>query len=207
MIDDDEISFHRLAPCGQHKAFPVMRAVLAKAVIARRGHRAPNRRMLRNINALAFIAGLADLGKTDNTTGIRGIGARKKAAIGQRTFKVIVADVIGAPLEQGDAYRRAQRLAHDRNILGEKLILEVLGAGRDDHFAARAHRRHQVGKGLARPRARFGDQYRIGSNRRGDALGHIELLRTQAVARDMPRQQAVRRKDFGQRNTHRKPGK
>ena len=35
MINDDEISFHRLAPCGQDKAFFVMRAILAKAVIAR----------------------------------------------------------------------------------------------------------------------------------------------------------------------------
>ena len=163
--------------------------------------------MLRNINALTFIAGLADLGKTDNTTGIRSIGAREKATVGQRTFKVIVADIIGAPLEQGDAYRRAQCLAHDRNILSEKLILEVLGAGRDDHFAARAYRRHQVGEGFARPRARFGNQYRIGSNRRGDAFGHIELLRTQAVAGNMSRQQAIRRKDFSQCNTHGQPGK
>ena len=64
----------------------------------------------------------------------------------------------------------------------EELVLQGLGAGGNDHLAAREQRRHQVGEGLAGAGAGLGDQHAIAGDGRRDALRHLELLRSQAKA-------------------------
>jgi hypothetical protein len=72
-----------------------------------------------------------------------------------------VADVVGAALEQRDRHRHLQRGAHRRQVAVEELVLQGLGAGGDDHLAAREQRRHQVGEGLAGAGAGLGHQHRL----------------------------------------------
>jgi len=60
-----------------------------------------------------------------------------------------VADVIGAPFEQRNRYRRIERFAYRRDIAQKELVLQILGAGRYDHLATPQQGGHQIGKGLA----------------------------------------------------------
>jgi hypothetical protein len=136
----------------------------------------PDRRVFRDFQAFGLVAALRDLGEDRDAPGVGGILAGQEAAVGERTFEMVGADVIGAALEQRDFGRRLKRIADHRQVLVEQLVLQGLGAGRDDHLAARAQRRHQVGKGLARAGPRLGDEHRTAVDRGSNALGHIDLL-------------------------------
>jgi hypothetical protein len=70
---------------------------------------------------------------------------------------------------------RAQGGAHGRDIAQEQLILQVLGAGRDDGLAAPQQRRHQVGEGLAGARAGLGHEHLLVGDGLGHGLGHLGL--------------------------------
>ncbi len=139
---------------------------------------------------------LRHLGEDRDAAGVGGILAGQEAAVGQRAFEMVGADVIGPPLEQGDPDRRLQRIAHHRQILVEELVLQGLGAGGNDHLAARPQRRHQIGESLARAGPRLGDEDRTAVDGGGDALGHVELLVAHAITADRLRQRAVGRKNF-----------
>ncbi len=145
-------------------------------------------------SALSPLAGGAREG--GDAARVGGILAGQEAAVGQRAVQVIGADVVGAPLEQRDPGRRLERLAHHRQVLVEQLVLQRLGAGRDDHLAARLQRRHQVGEGLAGTGAGLGDENVVAMDGAGDALGHLDLLRAHAVAVDGAGERAVGGEDF-----------
>jgi hypothetical protein len=83
-----------------------------------------------------------------------------------------------------------------------KLILQVLGAGRNDHLATREQRRNQIGIGLAGAGARFGDQHAVVGHRGGNALGQFELLSAQPIAGNTAGQRAIGREDFGKQGGH-----
>ena len=123
VIDHHQVGGQRLAARRENEAFLVLRAVLSQAIVARRGHQPPHRRVLGDVAAIGFVAGLAGLGETRDTLRVGGVLARDEAPVGQRVFEVIVADVVGAPLEQGDLDRRSQRLANGRDVASEKLVL------------------------------------------------------------------------------------
>ena len=152
--------------------------------------------------AIGLVAGLCLFGEAGDADRVGGVLTAEKTAIGLRSRQMVMANVIGAPLEQRHAHRRSQRLPDRRDVLGEKLILKVLGAGRNNHLAAGKQRRNQVGKGLAGPRPGLGDEHPVIGNCRRNALGHLKLLRTQAIAGNRPGQQTVRRKNIRKGKTH-----
>jgi len=198
VIDHDQIGRHRLLAGLHDETFLVVRAVLAQAVVARRGHAVPDRGIFVHLKALGLVTGLRGLGEDRDATGIGGVFLGQETAVGQRALQVVGADVIGAPLEQRDLDRRLQDVAHHRQVLVEQLILQGLGAGGDDHLAVRLQRRHQVGESLARTGPRLGDEYRIVLDGGGDALGHLDLLLAHAIAANGTRQWPVGREDFGE---------
>ena len=104
---------------------------------------------------------------------------------------MVVADVVGTALEQRHRNRRAQRRAHGWNVAQEQLVLQVLGAGRDDGLAAPQQRRHQVGERLAGAGARFGNQGFLVRNGLGDRLGHLGLRAARAESADRRRERAA----------------
>ena len=129
VINHHQIGSQRLAPGSEHEAFLVVRAILAKAVLARRGHQIPHRRIFRHRMAISLVASLRLFGEAGDTDRVGGVLTAEKTAIGLRSRQMVMANVIGAPLEQRHAHRRSQRLPDRRDVLGEQLILEVLGAG------------------------------------------------------------------------------
>ena len=85
----------------------------------------------------------------------------RRARRRRRRFELIEpvqAQVVRAPLHVGRGERDAERVAQRRNVLEEDLLLQILGAGRDQHALAAEDRRDEVGERLAGAGAGFGEQ-------------------------------------------------
>ncbi len=93
-----------------------------------------------------------------------------------RARQAVAAQIIGATLEQGYTCRTAQSCGHQRQVLGEQLILQRARAGRDQHTRAAQQRRHQVSEGLAGAGARLHHQGFACGKRVGYALRHEQLF-------------------------------
>ncbi len=68
-----------------------------------------------------------------------------------------------------------QGLLQERNVLVEKLFLQILGAGRDDHALAGANDWHQIGERLSCARTGFHDQVPLFFKCLLDGLRHLQL--------------------------------
>ena len=119
--------------------------------------------------------------------------ARGQAALGGGALEMMVADVVRAALEQRERHRELQRVADERQVALEELVLQRLGAGGDDDLAAVEQRRDEIGEGLAGAGAGFGDQRAALRDGRGHRIGHRELLRAEAEARQRAGQRRRRR--------------
>ena len=73
----------------------------------------------------------------------------------------------------------------------EQLILQGLGAGRDDHTLARQQRWHQIREGFAGAGAGFGDQGVAIGNRFFDGFSHRLLGFARGKVGDIAREGAV----------------
>ena len=83
----------------------------------------------------------------------------------------------------------------------EQLVLQRLGAGRDDDLAAGEQRRHEVGEGLAGAGAGFGEQGRALGDRLRDRLGHRQLLGAKAISRQARARAGRRRPNTAAKST------
>ena len=202
VIDDHHVGRQRLAAGGENKAFLVIRAILAEAVVAGGRHHAPHRRTLRHVAAFAFIASLRFPGKAGDGASVPGILFREESAVGNGALQVVMADVIGPPLEQRRFHRHVEGSANGRQIAVEELVLQVLGTGGNDHLAAGHQRRNKIGVGLAGSGTGFGDKHPVFLKRCSNSFGHFKLLIAQAIAADAASQGASRGKDIGKRGKH-----
>ena len=106
---------------------------------------------------------------------------------------VMVTDVVGAAFEQRDGDRHFERLAHDRDVAVEQLVLQGLGAGRNDDLAARQQRGHEISEGFAGAGARLCYEHGIFLDRMRHRARHFELAFAHAKAVDGQRERAVGR--------------
>ena len=199
VIDHHHVGSHGVASRREDEAVLVMRAVLAEAVVARRGDHRPHRRAFGHPGTLRFVAGARDLREAADALRVHDVLAGQETAFVERPFKVVMAKVIRPPLEESDLDRRPQHVAHGGQVAPVELVLQGLGAGRDDDLTARKKGRHKVGEGLAGARPGFGDEHRVVLQCGGDTLGHLELLRAHPVTRNAAGKQSVGGKDFGER--------
>ncbi len=86
-------------------------------------------------------------------------------------------------------------LGEQRQILGEDLLLQVLGAGRDDHALAAEDGRDEVGEGLAGAGPGFDEQDAAVLERVGDRGGHAALAVARLEGGEGLRQRAVGAED------------
>ena len=105
--------------------------------------------------------------------------------------ETVATQVVCAALQQRDARRPPERCTHQRQVLGEQLVLERTRSGGDQNARAREQRRHQIGKGLARASARLDHQRLARGERRAHALRHAQLLAPHLEVRERPRERAV----------------
>ena len=151
----------------------VVLAFLAQAVLARGSHVRPDAGVFRHCRKPRLVAGRARLGETLYQLEMRHVLAIAKAAVRRRAFQMMMADVVGAALEQRDGHRCGERLAHHGQVAIEELVLQGLGAGGDDDLAAGQQRRHEVGEGFAGTRAGLDDQLLATLDGTGNRLGHF----------------------------------
>ncbi len=158
MVDHDDVGVQRGLSRLEYEAVAVERTVAAEAVVAGRRDQRPDRRVLRNIGELAAVAGLARAGERDDLRQMAGVLARRQPALGCGLFEMVMAHVVGAPLEERQRHRHAQRAADLRQVALEQLILQRLGARGNDDLAAVEQRGDEVRERLAGARAGFGEQ-------------------------------------------------
>jgi hypothetical protein len=72
--------------------------------------------------------------------------------------------------------RPAERSGHQGKVLGEELILQGPGAGRDEHARTGQQCRHEVCEGLSGTCAGLDREQFTALQRRGNALSHAALL-------------------------------
>jgi len=72
--------------------------------------------------------------------------------------------------------RPPESCGHERQVLGEQLVLQSARPGRDQHARAAQQRRHQVSEGLAGAGARLHHQGLACGERAGHALRHQQLF-------------------------------
>ena len=124
-----------------------------------------------------------------------GVFAGQEASVGYGTIEMVEADVIRAALQQRGGNRNTQRLDDGGNIAAKKLVLEIFGAGRNDHLAARLQRGNEVGVSLAGTGAGLRDQHPGALDGSVDFLRHFDLALTVAKSFNTFGERPVRAKD------------
>ena len=193
MVDHHHVGGERVAPRAHHEAVAVIRAALPEAVVARRRGLRPDRRVFGHVGEIGAVAGGAESGEALDPVQLRRLFPCSGPAFGNRATQAIEADVIRPPLQQRGASPRSQRLAHRGQIAVEELVLQRLGAGRDDDLAAGEERRDEVGEGLAGAGSCFGDQHAGRLDRLGDGVRHLHLAAALAIAGDRRGERPLRR--------------
>ena len=171
-----------------HEAVLVVAAGGAQAVLARRGGLRPGAGALGHVLALAAVAAHGARGEALDALQVHDLLARAEHALLRVLLQVVQADVVGAPLEQRHVHRRAERLAHARQVAVEELVLQRLGAGGDDHAAAREQRRDEVGEGLAGSGARLRHQHAVRLDRLQHGARELDLLPALSESRHRARE-------------------
>jgi hypothetical protein len=77
------------------------------------------------------------------------------------------------------------------NVLEVDLLLEILGAGGDQHALPAEDRRHEVGERLAGAGARFREQHAAVLERVGHGAGHRPLPRARLELIDRPCERSI----------------
>ena len=158
MVDHGQVRVRGAAPGAEHETVIVKIAVLVQAVIDGGNTGRPHGGVFRDMRQFGQVAA--------------GGALRPGADIGQVSpsllvqpprvilclFQPVQAQVIGPSFQQRNIERPPDGLAHQRQVAGKQLVLQVLGAGRDDHLVTGLERRREVGKGLAGPGAGLADQ-------------------------------------------------
>src|SRR5690606_12270021 len=96
--------------------------------------------------------------------------------------------------------RRHTRFSRDwsSDVCSSDLVLQGLGAGRNDRLAAACERRDEIGECLAGTRARFYDELSMFLERLGDGLGHEALARARLEPREMNSEWAFLAKEISE---------
>ncbi len=130
------------------------------------------------------------------------VGARRETVLEPRALEMIVADIIRSAFEQRDTDRNLERVADQRQIAAEQLVLERLGPGRYDDLAAREQGGNEIREGLAGSGAGLGDELTAFADRAGDRFGHRQLLCAQAVRRKLACERTLRAEYPGEIDRH-----
>ena len=179
VVDDDHVRFGGVLPHPRDEAVGVARAGAAGAGLGGGGDLRPERQVVGQLVDLGAIPGLGDLGPGVDQREVHAIdvGAQRRRFL--EDLVALQAEVVAAALHARGRERHRQHAGEQRQILGEDLLLQVLGAGRDDDALAAQDRRHEVGERLAGAGAGLDEEHAAVLERVGDRRGHAAL----AVAR------------------------
>ena len=171
VVDDHEVGFLGPAPGIDHVTVRILRAVLSQAVVGRRRHERPDRRILGHgsqlgaVTAIGVMAPFANLGEV--------AGERRREFV--ELVEPVQAQVVGAAFEERRCDGPADGHADQGQISMIKLVLQGLGPGADDGLAAAHQGGQQVGEGLSRACAGLDDELVRGRDGLRHGLRHPHL--------------------------------
>ena len=160
VIDDDDVALSGAAAHFGDEAALVVGAALAEAGVTARVELGPELAGLGQVVELDAVAGFGGLLPFGNLLILRDFFESVEDGLAAQRVELVAAEVVGAALHIADAQRAEQRF-EEGDVLEEKLLLEVLGAGRDDDAAARAQGGEQIGEGFAGAGSGFNDQVAV----------------------------------------------
>ena len=102
----------------------------------------------------------------------------------------VQAEIVRAALHIRRRERDVERLPKRRDVLEEDLLLEGLGAGRDEHSLSAQDGGDEVRQRLARTRSGFREQRAAVLEATGNRLGHLHLAGPRLEVGEGERQRA-----------------
>ena len=150
---------------------------------------------LRQLRAIAGLGGLLPV--ADDAEVVDLFQPIQHRLVGE-VVKLLAAEIIAAPLHVADA-QLAQVLLQEGDVLEEELLLQGLGAGRDDDALAGADDRQQIGQRFAGAGPGFDDQVAPLLQRLLDRFGHLQLSAAKFVRGMSARQHSARSEELVQR--------
>ena len=149
VIDHHDVGFLRAATCRQHETVGMKGALTAQAVVAGGADLRPDRRGFGHTGQLTPVARGAGGAETLDFPDLARLFAAGQPSLADHTLQMMMADVVGAPLEQGDVDGNMQQSLHHGQVAVKQLVLQGARAGRHDHLAAGQQGGHQIGERLA----------------------------------------------------------
>src|SRR5262245_10440579 len=175
-----------------------MRTLGAETVIAGRGDQRPDRGALRHAGAVRLVAGARHAGKAPDTLEITDIVLTRQPPVLKRPLEMMMADVVGSPLQERYCHWRLERLPDRGYIAIVELVLQRFRSSRNHYLAARQQRWNKVGEGFSRASSGFGNEHRVGRDRFRNGLRHLDLKWPRAEGGYRTRQRPVRHEDGAQ---------
>jgi hypothetical protein len=124
----------------------------------------------------------------------------------RKVVELLAAQIIVAALHvanrkpgTGSPFSR-QRLLQERNVLVEKLFLQILRASGDDHTLAGPNHRHQIRKSFACAGTGLHDEVTLFFQRLLDRLRHLQLAASKFIGGMRARQDSSRGKELVKRS-------
>ena len=189
VVRDHEVGLSRALAGSLGEARGDERAAAPAAAVAADGELGPQR--LRRLDL--ELGAVARLGLVEPA--LHRLPRAPVAALGEQEglepVQLPAAEVVLAPLEDGDGDLAPEGRRGDRHVLLEQLLLERLRRGRDDDAEPRLERGHEVGEALADARPGLGDEVLAGQERPLDRGRERRLLWPRLVLGQGARERAA----------------
>jgi hypothetical protein len=195
VVDDHDVALGGPLPHPRDEALAVARAGRTGAGLRRRGDLRPEGQVVRQLVDLRPVAGLGGLGPRLDERVVDAVDVRAQRRRLLEGLPPLQAQVVATALHAGRAERHRQHPRQQRQVLGEDLFLEVLGAGRDDDPLPAQDGRDEVGERLACAGASLDEQDPAVLEGVGDGAGHAPLAVARLEGDERPRQRPVGAED------------
>src|ERR1039457_1168900 len=173
-------------------------ALRADAAVGARIQLGPQMAVLRQFGQLRAVAAFGGLLPVADDAELADLFQSVQQRLSGEVVELLAAEIIAAALHVADA-QFAEMLAQKRNVFEEELLLQGLGAGRNDDAFAGTDYRQQVGQRLASTGAGFDDQVAALLQRLLHRLRHLKLPAAEFVRRMSTCQHATRAEELKER--------
>ena len=202
VIDHDQVRRLRTLSRLHHETFRPEGAFAAQAILGGAGDHWQQRRILRqcvNFSQITHVCASAPGDDALELPGLLATAERRFAARWRGKFQgtsfgllqPVLAQVIGATLQQGGLQTDTQRVAHARQIAVVELVLQGLGARGNDRLASRQQRGDEIGECLAGASAGLGQQHVTLLEGARDGFGQALLREPRNESGDVVREHAA----------------
>ncbi len=192
VVDDDDIGFRGALVHQGDKAALILLALRSRAEFGARVDLAPGSAVLGKSSNFRPVPRLRGQLPVANNLKVRDFFQPRKRGRILRVIDLLAAGVVAAALHVTDPQRPVENVFQKGNVAKEKLLLEGLGAGGNNHPALRQQRRHQIGECLPGSGPGFHDQFAFFEQGLLHLERHVELPAPRLESRMLRRKQAIR---------------